>query len=49
MVMFLDQKPDPKRLALAGKLGVAVVAETKAGSFKFCEGSNGEVVDGLFT
>jgi hypothetical protein len=38
MVMFLDSQPDDKRLALARRLGVVVIAETKQNSFLFCNG-----------
>lgn len=40
MVMFLDGQPDDRRLALARRLGVVVIAETTPNAFLFCNGSD---------
>jgi hypothetical protein len=48
MVMFLDSQPDDKRLALAKRLGVVVIAETTPNSFFFCNGSEAASIRRLF-
>jgi hypothetical protein len=48
MIMFLDREPDDKRLALARRLGVVVIAETTPSSFTFCNGCDSPSIRHLF-
>jgi hypothetical protein len=48
LIMFLDRLPDEQRIALAARLGIAVVVELTPGDFSLVNAVNWPVLTGIF-